>query len=170
MAPEDSLPYAGNAPPAQLQALAPWVGSWTLDIQVAPSAQSPQGAHFTGTANGQPQLHGQFIRVNGQTSNGSTREEYSIVYGYDPDKDVYRRWYFSSIGLVNEFEGHWDAARQELTWSLLSPAGHQSATIVESFAPDEITTRVTYKDSAGNIARSAINRATRKPTTGPSQN
>ncbi|MBU8897805.1 hypothetical protein KRR26_19495 [Corallococcus sp. M34] len=161
----EQLPYAGNPPPVQLQVIAPWVGSWALDIQVAPSAQSPQGAHFTGQAVGQQQLHGQFIRVNGQTSNGSTREEYSIVYGYDTDKDVYRRWYFSSIGLINEFEGHWDSARQEMTWKLISPAGHQTATLVESFTADAITTHVTYKDSAGNVARSAVNRATRGPAT-----
>ncbi|WP_169558678.1 DUF1579 family protein [Myxococcus stipitatus] len=161
--PEVRLPYAGNPAPAELQVLAPWVGEWTLDIQVAPNAQSQQGVHFTGQAVGQQLLNGQFIRVDGQATNGSTREEYFILYGYDTGRAVYRRWYYSSIGLVSEFEGHWDAARRELTWSLLNPARNQTATIVYAVTADLVTTNVIYKDSEGNVVRSAVNRATRKP-------
>lgn len=166
--PEAQLPYAGTPPPEQLQVLAPWVGSWTLDIQVAPNAQSKQGVHFTGKAVGEPQLHGQFIRVNGETSNGSTREEYTILYRYDAAKAQYRRWYFSSIGLASEFEGHWDASRQEMTWTLLNPIGNQAGTLVESVSSNVMTTRVTYRDGDGNIVRSAVNRATRAPSPGAS--
>ncbi|QSQ13766.1 DUF1579 family protein [Myxococcus landrumensis] len=161
--PEEQIPYAGNPAPAELQVLAPWVGEWSLDIQVAPNAQSKQGVHFTGKAVGQQLLNGQFIRVDGQTSNGATREEFFILYGYDPGKAVYRRWYYSSIGLVSEFEGRWDASRKEMTWNLLNPARNQTGTIVYAVTADMVTVNVTYKDSEGNVVRSVVNRATRKP-------
>lgn len=159
-----TLPYAGKPAAAQLEVLAPWIGDWSLDIEVAPNAGAPDGVRFTGSATGRRLLNGQFIRVDGQTSNGKTREEYFILYAFDAGKSLYRRWYFSSIGLVSEFEGRWDQAKREMTWTLLNATGNQSATIVYAIAPDRITTHVTYRGADGKIARSAINRATRKPS------
>lgn len=165
MAPQP-LPYAGRPAPAELEVLAPWIGDWSLDIEVAPSAGAPDGVRFTGTATGRRLLNGQFIRVDGQTSNGKTREEYFILYAFDPGKSLYRRWYFSSIGLVSEFEGRWDQARREMTWTLLNSASNQTATIVYAIAPDTITTHVTYRDAEGRIVRNVVNRATRKSPAG----
>ncbi len=159
-----ALPYAGRPAAAELEVLAPWVGDWSLDIEVAPSAGAPDGVRFTGSATGRRLLNGQFIRVDGQTSNGKTREEYFVLYTFDPGKALYRRWYFSSIGLVSEFEGRWDQAKGEMTWTLLSATGGQSATIVYAIAPDRITTHVTYRGADGKVTRSAVNRATRKPS------
>lgn len=159
-----TLPYAGRPAPAELEVLAPWIGDWALDIEVAPNAGAPDGIRFTGSATGRRLLNGQFIRVDGQTSNGKTREEYFILYTFDSGKSLYRRWYFSSIGLVSEFEGRWDQAKREMTWTLLNATGNQSATIVYEIASDRITTHVTYRGADGKIARSAVNRATRKPS------
>ncbi len=86
--PGNNLPYAGNPPSAQLQVLAPLVGNWSLDIQVAPNAGAPQGVHFAGEAVGQRLLNGQFIRIDGRTSDGKTREEYFVLYWYDAGKAV----------------------------------------------------------------------------------
>ncbi len=158
---EDALPYAGAPAPAQLDVLAPWVGAWSLDIQVAPGAANPQGMRFTGRAVGRREFNGQFIRVDGRTSNGKTREEYSALYWYDAGKAVYRRAYFSSIGLASFFEGRWDEAKREMTWTLMNPRENQRGTVVEAIGPKGITTRVAYTDGAGTLVRSAVNQATR---------
>ncbi len=51
-----------------------------------------------------------------------------------------------------------------MTWTLLNPNENQSATILDSITPDAITTHVTYRDGDGKTVRSAVNRATRKPS------
>lgn len=159
---ESGVPYAGAPAPSQSRVLEPWTGSWTLDIEVSGSGGA-DGVRFSGQATGQSLLNGQFVRVDGRTSNGESREAYFVLYWYDAGEAVYRREYFSSIGLVSRFEGTWDDARQEMTWVLQNPSGGQTGTIVDTIAPEGITTRVVYRDGDGKVARSVVIRAAREP-------
>mgnify|MGYP003583718629 CR=1 FL=1 len=158
-----SLPYMGDPAPAQLRVLAPLLGDWSINTRVRTAEAPEQELHFAGQATGRLAYNGQFLRLEGSASDGKEREEYVVLYRYDPARASYRRWYFSSVGIASEFEGHWNAETKTMTWTLLNPAAGRSGTLTDTFHADGYTTDVVYKDGAGKIVRHATLEAVRKP-------
>ncbi len=161
---EARLPYSGEPAPAQLQVLAPLAGSWKLEIVVRSAAEPGKETRITGSALGQWMLNGKFLRLDGRTSDGSVREEYTVLYAYDVAKSLYRRWYFSSIGLTSEAEGRWNEPEKKMTWTLLHAGENRSGILVDSLGRDTVTTDVVYKDGSGKVVRSVAIRAVRAPS------
>lgn len=164
---ETGLPYMGNPAPAELQVLAPLLGDWSIATRVQ-SAESPgQELRFAGQARARLAYNGQFIQLDGSASNGKEREEYVVLYRYDSAQRVYRRWYFSSIGLASEFVGRWDAATKTMTWTLLNPSPGRTGVLTDTLRPDGFSTDVVYRDDTGKVTRHAVLTAARLGSPAP---
>ncbi|WP_286710830.1 MULTISPECIES: hypothetical protein [Sphingomonas] len=164
---ETGLPYMGSPAPAELQVLTPLLGDWSIATRVQ-SAESPgQELRFAGQARARLAYNGQFIQLDGSASNGKEREEYVVLYRYDSTQRVYRRWYFSSIGLVSEFVGRWDGTAKTMTWTLLNPGPGRTGVLTDTLGPDGFSTDVVYKDDAGKVTRHAVLTAARMGSPAP---
>jgi hypothetical protein len=92
------LPFAGAAPPEELEVLAPLVGQWTTKSDGRPSLQSKAGFTATGETTGQWLHNRHFIRMESKFAGAKVREEATVLYSYDARKKAYRRWLFTSSG------------------------------------------------------------------------
>ncbi|WP_144034453.1 DUF1579 family protein [Sphingomonas sp. IBVSS2] len=164
---ETELPYMGSPAPAELQVLAPLLGDWSIATRVQTAESPGRELRFAGKARARLAYNGQFIQLDGSASDGKEREEYVVLYRYDSARRVYRRWYFSSIGLASEFVGRWDGATKTMTWTLLNPSPGRTGVLTDTLRPDGFSTDVVYRDDTGKVTRHAVLTAARLGSPAP---
>jgi hypothetical protein len=156
------LPFAGPAPPDELQVLAPLVGQWTSQSEVRPSRQHKVGFKATGMATGQWLHNRHFLRLEATVTSEKFREEATVLYSYDGRKKIYRRWLFSSSGLATESEGQWNAAKKTMTWKVLHLPPNVAGSVIDVVTYDRIVTTVSVMDADGQVLTDMTVTATRK--------
>jgi hypothetical protein len=100
----------GQQPP-ELNLLNRLVGTWHWKVTAKPSEWTKTEVTTTGTLTREWVLKGRFIQELGGTADQPT----ICLWGYDPQKQVYRMWHFGTEG-QGEHEGVWNEATKTMTW------------------------------------------------------
>lgn len=150
-----SIPFAGLAPPQELEVLAPLIGSWNLSEKGPPSRRFTTGFTSIGETKTQWAHNRHFIRSEGfliRTTDGKKfRVEFTVLMGYDREKGVYRRWLFTSEGFASESEGRWDASTSTMTWKPVNIPPNTTAAIKHVQKKDRYEFDLLFKDNDGTI-------------------
>jgi hypothetical protein len=99
--------------PAELKVLDRMIGTWDTVTVQKPAEWTPDGGRSTAIVTREWILNGRFVMDTSIHSNGD--ESISII-GYDPGQNVYRSWWFNSLGHRNDSRGLWHATSQTLTY------------------------------------------------------
>jgi hypothetical protein len=160
--PGKDLPFAGAAPPEELQVLAPLIGTWNTKIDARPSLQDKDGYKSEGQLTGEWLHNKQFLRITSVTAGAKFRGESTLLYSYDVRKKAYRRWLFTSTGIASESEGQWDAGKRTMSWKGVHVAPGTVATVTDVFQDDRVDTTVLIKNAEGQTMVDVSMTAVRK--------
>jgi len=98
---------------AEAKVLDRWVGKWKTEVVHLPTDAQPKEVKVTGTITCKPILGGNFIEEAGTNSLGV---EHRVLWGYDPEKKVYRSWFFDSKNTSTMHNGKWDEKTSTMRW------------------------------------------------------
>jgi len=156
------LPFLGPPPPQELQVLAPLVAQWTSKTEVRPSLNNKERVTGAGHFTGQWLHNRHFIRLEGVSAGTQFQERFTVLLSFDTKKKLYRRWVFSSSGLVTESEGQWDEASHTMTWKILSLAPNTTGFVKDVVQKDRFESTVHVRRADGQILVDLTVSATRK--------
>src|SRR5262249_33114438 len=80
--------------PPELNVLQPLVGNWDNELISKPAEWTPKEQRLTSVGKTTWQLGERFLQVRGRSNDGKVESAQMITY--DPQKKVYRQWYFDS--------------------------------------------------------------------------
>lgn len=144
--------------PAPYKVLDRWVGKWKTDIVHKPTNAESVETRTSGTITCTPILGGTFLEEIGATSDGV---EHRVLWGYDPERKVYRCWFFDSKNSRTTHEGQWDEKTCTMRWK--GDLGDGRTSEAEHHFLDANTCEWTLKvkDSAGKVLVDAQGKQTR---------
>lgn len=127
---------AQNAPRGdvpQLQALACYVGEWTVAGRIGDQPLC------TGVNSTVWILDGRFVQQTQElkSADGSPLLSMKTLFGWDQERGVYRNWIFLSSGDVLEGEGTWNSATRVWTWVSVSRKDGGRITTTADFSREQ---------------------------------
>src|SRR5262245_50365762 len=86
----------GPAPDVpELKVLDRWIGDWTFEFSSEKAKLQPEAIHIVGTETAKWTLKNRFLERKAASDLG----ESLILETYDPSRQAYRGWFFSSAGV-----------------------------------------------------------------------
>ena len=85
----------------------------------------------------------------------------SSIMTFDPRKNAYRRWSFSSTGIVDESRGQWDAKTRTMIWTAADNELGGTTVTTSTFEDDgRETWSIQFQDREGKVATTVNGTAT----------
>ena len=156
-----TTPAAAEQPAARSpeQVLDQFLGTWKWQATLFKTKVNPEEKQLTGTLSYTRILGGHFVQELGEGSDNTTALR---LYTYDPKKNCYRTWFFSSMPQSTDVpgEGQWDEAAHALNWTV--PSENGTTTFQHRFINDDaIECSVLVKDDTGSPVFQAEYKLTR---------
>jgi len=130
-----------------------YVGTWNLKGVNKRAEWNPEEQHFTGRAQIQWDLKGQFTNCQARFHfSGQTEDfDFLLLRTYDKEKKVFRSWYFDSNGVFprSDTTGRWNPNAQTLTWTTDMGEGRTQTTIDRFLDKDTMQWSSVTKDKQG---------------------
>jgi hypothetical protein len=98
---------------AERKVMNQWVGTWDGTSSGDATDLLPRARHFAGTYTAAWILEDQYVQ--GQWVDRSGKAVNFWVMNYDPQRKVYRMWFFDRNG-ASAWTGRWDEATCTMTW------------------------------------------------------
>ncbi len=115
----DAAVFLGSPPPKQLKVLEPLIGQWTIEATIKPSLAVKEGYSSKGEAACRWIHNGHYLHMGGFANAPSGRFEWTEIITYDQRSRQFRRFVFSTEGIVAESIGQWDDKTQTMTWTVV---------------------------------------------------
>lgn len=145
--------------PAESKVLDRWVGKWKTEVVHKPTEAEPKETKTTGTITCKSILRGMFVEEAGSTSQDGV--EHRVIWGYDPQRKVYRSWFFNSKNVSTTHDGQWDEKTSTMRWK--ADLGNGLTSEAEHHFLDANTYEWTLKvkDKSGKVQVDARGKHTR---------
>jgi hypothetical protein len=98
----------------ELKVLDRWVGTWKTEAINKPAEWNPKETKIAGTVTGKWILGSKFVEESWSSQAGGS--EHRFLWSYDPQRKMYRNWFFGSDGTTGEGTGTWDEKTNTMTW------------------------------------------------------
>jgi hypothetical protein len=141
------------------QILGRWAGTWKTDVVNKPAEGNPKETRTTGLITARPILGGTVVEEAGTATPGGV--EYRALWGYDPQRQVYRSWFFDSLGTRTSHEGRWDEETSTMHWKADLGDGKTSEATHHFIDKDTYEWTLVVKDKAGKVYADARGKHTR---------
>jgi hypothetical protein len=113
---EDKKSAEEPAKPPELKALGRLIGTWKDEATYKVAEWTPKKRTETLVYRDEWTLNGRFLQSRGREEGDGKAEDLQLMT-FDPEKKVFRRWYFDSDGATNESTGKWDGKTNSFTWT-----------------------------------------------------
>ena len=136
----------------QLKVLDSFVGKWKGEFH---GKGSEQQTKIEGVS--EWVLNGRFLLTK-NTVTGQNGNESWTMWTYDPKASQYRRWLFTSSGLVMTQRGQWNESTKEFTFMVETEPSADNTVTATTKIVDENTREWTYlfKDQSGKVTGEVI--------------
>jgi len=134
--------------PPELKVLDRLVGTWDSESISRPAEWTPKEVRLTAVLTREWVLGGRFVQERASDSN---KMEATVMFGFDPQKKVYRVWRFDSEGSALEMTLQWDEATQTLSGQTDLGNGLTNTTSIHFIDNDTHEWKGVVKDAAGKV-------------------
>jgi hypothetical protein len=149
----DEAVFVGSSPPKELKVLEPLIGQWTIEVRVKPSLAVKEGFTSKGEAACRWIHNGHYLLLEGFSDAASGRFEWTEIITYDQRSGQFRRFVFSTEGIVAESVGKWDAKTQTMTWTVVSLPDRWSGTATTRLDNDTVDITLLVMNDRGQKTR-----------------
>jgi hypothetical protein len=133
----------------ELKVLGQWVGTWKTEFVNKVAEWNPKEVTATGSITCKWILGGKFAEESGSSLGAGV--EHRLILGYDPERKVYRDWFFNSEGNTVEGLGTWDPKTSTMTWKAEAGPGLTGTARHHFLNADAYEWTYVVKDGAGKV-------------------
>jgi hypothetical protein len=145
--------FMGPPPSQELKALQPLVGSWTFAAKIKLDVGATESYESQGHAEAKWVHNGNFLQLEGFSQTPRGRFSWTEMLGYDASLRQYRRFVFSSEGVIATSVGTWNDKERTMTWNATGLPVNWSGNVTMRFEQDRAEVALRVANERGEVTR-----------------
>jgi hypothetical protein len=154
--------FMGPPPSQELKVFEPLVGSWTFAATNKLGVGATAVYESQGVAEAKWVHNGHFLQLEGSSQTPRGRFSWTELLGYDQRLRQYRRFVFSSEGIIATSVGSWDDKERTMTRTATGLPENWSGEVTTRLGDDRVEVALRVTNERGEVTRESTMTMERK--------